>query len=116
MGKSFEDVARVGKCDCCGKSNIPVAVVASSVGAISFAYCKDCFDKRIEPYGALVAYIECALSSDKIDNYENELSPFYVDLINRCLEFYNKSKEDFIKEVKEEVKEWEEYINELQGQ
>lgn len=112
----FDELSSTGKCNCCGKSNVPVVVLASSIGPISFAYCRDCLNKGVEPYGALVAFIGCALSSDKIDNYEDELIPYYVDLINRCLEFYNKSREDFVKEMKENVKEWEEYANDQQGQ
>lgn len=78
-----------GKCDVCGKTT-EVNVCCSSCGAISFAYCKDCFDSFLEPYDALVGML---LTYDEInENYREQV-------LLPSLKFHNKTVEEFNSDV-----------------
>lgn len=80
------------KCDCCGKP--AVGVYASTMGAISFAYCKDCLNKGIEPYWAIVSYVSCGCNS-----YE-EMNNIYKKIVKTNLDYYGKTIEEFNKDIK----------------
>ena len=47
----------VRKCDCCLRER-EVDVYSSSLGAVSFAYCKECSNNNAEPKGIIVSTIE----------------------------------------------------------
>lgn len=61
----FAKYARKGTCEVCGKET-DVVVVASSLGPVSNAICRDCFDKELEPVGNIAGY----LTSCGINSYE----------------------------------------------
>lgn len=50
---TFEDIARPGECDVCGKKT-DVVVVCSAMGPVSLAYCNDCYNRNLEPYSLMV--------------------------------------------------------------
>lgn len=43
----------IGKCDVCGKTE-EIYVCASTMGAVSLGYCKDCLQKGLEPYSFIL--------------------------------------------------------------
>lgn len=95
---SFEDYKHHGKCDVCGEET-DVVVCASTMGAISFAYCKECLFKRLEPYWAMVAYISCA------GNFPDDINADYQELCRHILKELNISEEKFIEDVNKSIEE-----------
>ena len=80
----------MGKCDVCGKE-AETYVVCSSCGAISYAYCAECFNKGLEPYDALVGM---GLYSDEI------VEIFKQQILLPSLKFHGKTLEEFDADVK----------------
>ena len=91
----------VGECDVCGKENVHINVRASIMGPVSFAYCDDCLDKGLEPYGAMVSYIACA------GHFPEDINPAYQDHVRKILKGLGKSEEEFIKDVNDAIKDLE---------
>lgn len=88
----FKDVR---KCEVCGEIK-PVQVCSSMLGAVSFAYCKDCLEAGLEPYGALIGFMSaCGLTYDNVNES-------YVELIDRCVVANHKTLDQFNQEVKDE--------------
>lgn len=83
----------IRSCSCCGKEK-EVFVACSMLGAISFAYCADCLNAGVEPYDALVDYISFAGA------YPEDIQPDWLDFIKLNLEFYNKTEEQFKKDLR----------------
>ena len=52
-----EYIQDIRKCDICGRED-EVQVFASQLGAVSFAYCKECFSESAEPKGIIEGTIE----------------------------------------------------------
>ena len=102
----FEDLKHHGKCDVCSKET-DVVVCASSMGAISFTYCKDCLNKGLEPYWAMVSYISCAGS------FPEDISEDYQIHCRKILEGLNISEEQFIDDVNKANQEMNDYYNSL---
>lgn len=92
MGK-FEKYSFPGTCSVCGKST-DVVVCASAFGATSYAYCKDCLSKGLEPYYAMVDYISCAGS------FPDDINEAYQRLCRHILKGLGISEEKFIEDVK----------------
>lgn len=82
------------KCDCCGKIE-EVVVLASGVGPISFAYCDRCAKEGYEPYGAILATFATIA-----DSYY-DIGGNHKAFLDKNLKFYNKSVEDFDRELSE---------------
>ena len=100
----FEDIASDGICEVCG-NKAKVAVLASSMGPCSFAYCKDCLSKGLEPYSAIIG---CYSSTDA-DSIND-----FADRNEKVLsEFYHKTKEEFISECTKAKEEFENHIKGL---
>ena len=87
-------------CDVCGKEG-EIIVCASSMGAISFGYCIDCFNKGLEPYWAMVAYISGA------GKFPEDINQAYQNLVREILKGLNISEEQFIKDVNEFIQKIE---------
>ena len=104
MGK-FEKYASLGICAVCGK-NTDVIVCCSTFGAMSFAYCKDCFDNHLEPYSAMVSYISCA------GYFPDDINEEYQALCRHILNGLGISEEKFIEDVKRENEEFYEFAKE----
>ncbi len=85
-------------CDVCGK-RAPVRVVCSAYGPVSFGYCEDCLSKHLEPYSAVVGYIACA------GRFPDEINETYRQNVRRMLPLWNKTEEEFIRDVDEAIKE-----------
>lgn len=80
-------------CDCCGKEAIGVA--SSSVGAISFAWCKECINQGAEPELMLMYLAEdvCHEDGSGLHDYiYNELKTFKDGEYITFREWYNKAK------------------------
>jgi hypothetical protein len=92
----------LGKCDVCGKDDI-IYVCASSMGAVSFGYCKECLQKGLEPYGAMVAYISCA------GRFPEDINEEYQKHVRHILKELGISEEKFINDVNKSIKEMDEY-------
>ena len=107
MGR-FEKYAHQGTCDVCGKKT-DVIVCASAFGAISFAYCRDCFDNYLEPYNAMVAYISCA------GRFPDEINEQYQKLCRHILNGLGISEEKFIEDVNKAIADYEDYYKSLGG-
>ena len=101
---SFEDYKLPGKCDVCGKET-DIVVCASSMGPISYGYCKECLNKSLEPYSAMVAYISCA------GRFPDDINEYYQRHCRNILKGLNVSEEQFIKDVDEAIKEMHEYFS-----
>jgi hypothetical protein len=99
----FIDYAKKGTCDCCSKETY-VVVRCSRLAPISFAYCEDCFYNSIEPYWALVT------NSMDVGHFPEDFNESYVKLFRNILKFYNKTDEDFNKDIQEELKNMYEFI------
>lgn len=95
---AFKDYCHDGKCDVCGVETKTV-VCASKMGAVSFAYCEDCFNKGLEPYGVMVAYVSCA------GRFPDDINERYRELCRNILKELNISEEQFIKDVDAAIKE-----------
>jgi predicted amidophosphoribosyltransferase len=81
---TFKDYKLPGTCNVCGKET-DVVVCASTMGAISFAYCEDCLNKRLEPYWAMVSYISCA------GKFPNDINEGYQELCRNILTSHAKN-------------------------
>lgn len=101
MKKTFEDICHDGKCEVCGKEG-KVAVLASGIGAGSFAYCKDCASRGLEPYGAIIA-IYSSIGMTSAEDFANKNEKVLK-------EFYHKSKEEFLNECGEAEKKFNEQM------
>ena len=87
-------------CDVCGKQ-VPVRVACSAYGPISFSYCEDCLSKNLEPYSAVVTYIACA------GRFPDEINEAYQHDVRRMLSLWDKTEEEFIRDVDAAIKEME---------
>jgi transcription elongation factor Elf1 len=103
---TFKDYKLPGTCDVCGKET-DVVVCASTMGAISFAYCEDCFNKQLEPYWAMVSYISCA------GKFPNDINEDYQELCRNILKGLGKTEEQFIKDVDNAIQEMHDYFESL---
>lgn len=99
----FEDVARPGKCEVCSKET-DVAVLCSGMGPISLAYCKDCAQKGLEPYGVMVAYISSA------GHFPEAIGELYQKEVRRILKELGRTEEAFIKDVADSIDEMNAYF------
>jgi hypothetical protein len=100
----FEDICHKGRCEVCNKET-DVVVYASLLGAVSYAYCKDCATKGLEPYGSMVAYIACA------GKFPEEIHSAYVGQIRYILNELGKTEEEFIADVEHQHEEMIDYFN-----
>ena len=99
----FEDISHKGKCNVCGKET-DVTVLASTYGACSWAYCKDCLNKGLEPYDAVVSYISCA------GHFPEDINEAYVNDVRRMLKEFNITEEQFIKDCEKSNEEMYAYF------
>ena len=84
----------IRECEVCGEIK-PVQVCSSSLGGISFAYCKDCLEADIEPWSMLVAHMSgCDLTYETVNDG-------YVQLIDRCLAFHHKTLDQLKSDIDE---------------
>ena len=91
-------------CDVCGKES-EIYVRSSTMGAISFGYCKDCLQKRLEPYDAMVAYISCA------GRFPDDINEDYQEHVRYILKELNMSEDKFIADVDKAIKKMEDYFS-----
>ena len=89
---NFDKYAMDGKCDVFGNETRTV-VCASSMGPVSLAYCKTCFENTAEPYSFMVAYIACA------GKWPNDITLEAQVRVRRLLAFHNKAEAEFSKDV-----------------
>ncbi len=73
-------------CDVCSKTPT-VAVLASSLGAMSDAYCAECASAGLEPYDNIVGLAFCI---DGLDNAREDFQP----MINASLAKAGKTREE----------------------
>ena len=97
----FEEIARKGKCDVCGKQT-DVAVCSPSCGQISLAYCRSCMEAELEPYGIMLSYISGA------GHWPDDVNPAYQTLVCKNLAFYGKTEEEFAADVERMISEEQE--------
>ena len=88
-------------CDVCGKHR-SAAVACSGYGPISFAYCKDCLEKELEPYWVVVAYISC------VGHFPQDINEVYQKDVRRMLPLWGKTEAEFIRDVEAAIQEEEE--------
>ena len=93
----FEEIAREGKCDVCGKQT-DVVVCSSSCGPISLAYCRSCLEGELEPYGIMLSYIAGA------GHWPDDVNPAYQELVRKNLAFHGKTEEEFASDVERAIK------------
>lgn len=103
---AFKDYCSHGKCDVCGKED-EVLVCSSSMGAVSFAYCEDCFNKRLEPYGAMVACISMA------GHFPKDINETYQKHCRHIINELNISEEQFIEDVDKAIEDFDEDFREF---
>lgn len=101
---TFKDYKLPGTCDVCGKET-DVVVCASTMGAISFAYCEDCFNKQLEPYWAMVSYISCA------GKFPDDINEGYQKHCRNILKELNISEQQFINDVNKSINELKMYAD-----
>ena len=91
---SFDKYKLPGKCDVCEKET-DIVVCASTMGAISFNYCEECFKKKLEPYWGIVADISCA------GRFPDDINEGYQEYVRYILQELGISEEKFIQDVNE---------------
>ena len=101
---AFKDYSDSGKCDVCG-AETDIVVCASTMGPISYAYCQRCFDKKLEPYDGMVAYISCA------GRFPDEINPVFQKHVRRILGGLGKSEEIFIHDVNKAIDDMNAYFD-----
>lgn len=90
------------ECDVCGEPAIGVA--SSSLGAISFAYCRRCVMVNAEPYGMLVGVLA-------MNGGRSEMAPWVANVVSGTLSVVGKTVEELDNDVKvEEERFWREMI------
>ena len=83
----------IGKlCDVCGKREA-VQIACSAYGATSYAFCTECLSKGLEPYGAGDIGNDCA------GHFPQDIRREYVEDVRRMLPLWNKTEEEFIRDV-----------------
>ena len=87
------------RCDVCGKEG-KVYVVNSATGAVSFAYCAECFQSYREPYSAVVASLYGMNSME-------EVAEWYKPVIYATLEAEGKTVEQLFEDVEAFAQEYE---------
>ena len=80
------------RCDVCGKREA-VQIARSAYGATSYAFCSECLSNGLEPYGAVVSYIACA------GHFPKDIRREYVEDGHRMLPLWDKTEEEFIRDV-----------------
>lgn len=80
-------------CAVCG-NNDSVEILNSFAGAVSFRYCKKCKEHEYEPYSFLVS----------MGIVYNELTDAAKTIIDKNLCYYQKTREDFNRDVREYIK------------
>lgn len=90
---SFDEVARIGRCEVCEAQDVPVVVVASALGPCSFSYCKHCYQEGLEPYYACVAAVWSA------GKWPDDIGSGYQDMIRRVLKLKGISEEQFQQDI-----------------
>jgi hypothetical protein len=106
---SFKELSFDGVCAVCGKETDVVAC-ASSMGAISFAYCEDCLNKGLEPYNAMVDYIACA------GRFPDDINAAYQEHCRNICRELNISEEKFIADVDKSMLDMcESYVQQYEG-
>ena len=98
----FDELKYAGKCDVCGKET-DVVVCASSMGAVSWSYCKNCLQDGLEPYNAIVSYIACA------GRFPEEINEKYQQEVRRMLNKLGKTEKEFIADVDKSIEKEMEY-------
>ena len=91
----------VGTCDVCDKEG-EVFVRASHYGAISYAYCKECLEKGLQPYWGMVAYISGA------GKFPEDINEAYQEDVRFILKELGISEKQFSKDVEEAIEEMRE--------
>lgn len=83
---------RQSRCAVCGK---PADVVAcSSLEAMSFAYCYDCIENDLEPYGHVVVHVGC-----NYGKFPDDVPEEFQREIRHMLPFWGKTEEEFTRAV-----------------
>lgn len=100
---TFEEYARPGTCEVCGANGLTV-VCCSSLGAVSHAYCYDCWNDGLEPYGTMVGCVSGC--GDSIDDVNESAQ----DIIRRSLSKIGKSVEEFNEAVAQANRTMEEFF------
>ena len=90
---TFDEAARIGRCEVCGVQDVPVVAAASALGACSFSYCKHCYREGLEPYHACVAAVWSA------GKWPDDIGTGYQDMIRRVLKLKGVSEEQFQQDV-----------------
>lgn len=89
---SFEKYGHPGKCEVCGKES-SVVVVASTMGPLSFACCKDCLSARAEPYEVMVASVAC------VGRFPDDINESYQEIVRFSLAHLSRTEEEFVEAV-----------------
>lgn len=90
---------KIVKCNVCGKENVEGVVCCSSMGPITLGYCKDCYEKGLEPYGIMVGYISCS------GHFPKDINSEYQALVRSILKGLGKTEEEFIRDVDKAIEE-----------
>lgn len=97
MKNTFNDIARMGTCEVCGKP-APVVVVSSSLGSCSCAYCEDCYANGLEPYYMIVPAVWTCGWEDMAD--------WAKARIRKTLTKLGKTEEEMLADAKAEEEAW----------
>ncbi len=84
----------IRNCEVCGVKS-DVFVKSSALGPFSFAYCKDCLQKGLEPYGALLASVAV------VGNFPEDFKPEFREFVYYNLKEHRRFVQDFIDDVEE---------------
>ena len=94
---------KLRRCSCCGKMTDDGEVLCSSLGNLSFYYCKKCTETGQEPYNLLV---ECFANTRW-----NDILPYWQNVIKESCRLHCKTIEQFEQDCidfMENCKHWSE--------
>lgn len=86
------------QCQCCNK-NVSVGFASVPGMPVSIAWCQECVDAGVTPYGILVFNVGMAGKIQSRDDIVATFEDWYVDEIDRTLSYFDVSFEQFVSDI-----------------
>lgn len=86
------------QCQCCNK-NESVGFAAVPGMPVTIAWCQECLNAEVTPYGILVFNVGTAGKVQSRDDIVAMFVDWYVDEIDRTLEYFDVSFDQFVSDI-----------------
>jgi len=87
------------KCSCCGEDAIGVCNCMLQQ-PVSEAYCASCLEKGIDAWWIVLNVVALCTEGVDASTWREAIAPWAVGVIERSLEFYKKTEEQMLSEVR----------------